>query len=67
MSIENVTGVDYVRLYHALKNLADSERDPRTGQNMRISAAYRVEAVPAFLLPAAPIHDARTVAQSRSR
>jgi hypothetical protein len=67
VSIENVTGVDYVGLYHALKNLADAEPDPKTGQNMRISAAYRVEAVPAFLLPAARIQTARAIDQSRSR
>jgi hypothetical protein len=67
VSIENVTGVDYVGLYHALKNLADAEPDPKTGQNMRISAAYRVEAVRAFLLPAARIQAARAIDQSRSR
>jgi hypothetical protein len=49
--IEDVTGMDYVGLYHALKKLADSDPDPKTGRNTRISAAYRVEAVPAFVVP----------------
>jgi hypothetical protein len=50
--IEDVTGMDYVGLYHALKKLADADPAPGTGQNTRISAAYRVEAVPAFVVPA---------------
>lgn len=50
--IEDVTGMDYVGLYHALKKLADADPAPGPGQNTRISAAYRVEAVPAFVVPA---------------
>jgi hypothetical protein len=44
--------MDYVGLYHALKKLADADPAPGPGQNTRISAAYRVEAVPAFVVPA---------------
>jgi hypothetical protein len=35
--------------YHALKKLADADPDPATGQNRKISATFRWEAVPAFL------------------
>lgn len=35
--------------YHALKKMADADPDPVTGQNRKISATFRFEAVPAFL------------------
>ena len=35
--------------YHALKKMADADPDPATGQNRKISATFRFEAVPAFL------------------
>ncbi len=43
-------GTDHVALYHTLKRMADAEPDPETGQNTAISATYRIEAVPAFLV-----------------
>jgi hypothetical protein len=35
--------------YHALKKVADADPDPVTGQNRKISATFRWEAVPAYL------------------
>ncbi len=40
---------DAVQLYHLMKRYADADPDPVTGQNMSISAAYYIEAVPAFV------------------
>ena len=40
-------------LYWALKKMADSDPDPKTGQNRYISATWRMEAVPAYLANAA--------------
>jgi hypothetical protein len=44
-------GVDAPALYYALRKTADADPDPKTGENRAISAAYRIEAVPAFALP----------------
>ena len=46
-----VTG-DIPGLYYLLKRFADAEPDPVTGQNGSISSTYRIEAVPAFVVPA---------------
>jgi hypothetical protein len=43
-------GVDAPALYYALRKCADADPDPATGENRAISAAYRIEAVPAFVL-----------------
>ena len=51
-TVESCCGVDMPGLYHQLKRLADAYPDPNTGQNMYISATYRIEAVPALLVPA---------------
>jgi hypothetical protein len=40
---------DPVAFYWNLQKLADADPDPVTGQNRRISTAWRMEAVPAFL------------------
>ncbi|HTT05447.1 MAG TPA: hypothetical protein VMF64_09165 [Steroidobacteraceae bacterium] len=45
-------GVDIPGLYWALRNLADADPDPRTGQNQSISTAWAIEAVPAFIVTA---------------
>jgi hypothetical protein len=46
---------DGVALYYALKRNADGMTDPRTGQNMGISTAYRITAAPAYVVdPAKP-------------
>ena len=47
--------------YYLLKKAADAEPDPKTGQNMAISAAYHIEAVPVFAVPATD--EARRVSQ----
>lgn len=39
-------------LYWAMKKAADADPDPVTGQNMSISTAYRITAVPAFVVDA---------------
>ncbi|HEX3848878.1 MAG TPA: hypothetical protein VHV81_15955, partial [Steroidobacteraceae bacterium] len=42
-------GVDTPALYYALRRDADAYPDPVTGNNTAISAAYMIEAVPAFV------------------
>ncbi len=41
-------GADSIGLYHALKKFADSDPDPKTGQNRYISGTFRMEALPAY-------------------
>ena len=48
---ESNLGVDMPSMYKALRDYADADPDPITGKNTSISVAYRVEAVPAFILP----------------
>ena len=40
-------------MYPLLRRLADANPDPKTGNNRDISVAYRLDAVPAFVIPAA--------------
>jgi hypothetical protein len=40
---------DSIGIYYALKEMADFDPDPKTGQNRYISGTFRMEAVPAFL------------------
>jgi hypothetical protein len=49
---EDTAQVDLPGVYYAMKRLADAVPDPATGQNTAISAAYWMEAVPAFLTTA---------------
>jgi len=46
-----VTG-DIPGTYHLLRRLADGDPDPETAQNRAISVAYRLDAVPAFIISA---------------
>lgn len=48
---ENSLSTDMPGLYYALKRMADYDPDPHTGENRAISGTYRMEMVPAFLLP----------------
>ncbi len=48
-SANEQSGNDGPGIYYALKRLADADPDPDTGQNRRISAAYHLQAMPAFL------------------
>ena len=48
---ESAMAIDVPALYYALKRNADAYPDPATGQNMYISAAYSVDAIPAILVP----------------
>jgi hypothetical protein len=41
-------------IYYLLKNHADAEPDPKTGQNMSISTSYHIKAVPVFAVPQEP-------------
>ena len=52
LNAETFRGMDMVGLYHALARLADSDPDPATGQNRRISTAWSMELVPTFTIPA---------------
>lgn len=47
---ETNQGIDLPTFYYQLERYADGDPDPKTGKNRRISAAYRVRAVPAFVL-----------------
>ena len=46
---EETGQVDLPGVYYAMKRYADGDPDPATGQNRAISAAYYLEAAPAFL------------------
>jgi hypothetical protein len=48
---EAQVGTPMVGLYYNFKKLADADPDPKTGQNMSISIAFRLEAVPAIVVP----------------
>ena len=48
---ESAMAIDLPALYYSLKRNADAYPDPATGQNMYISAAYSVDAIPAILVP----------------
>lgn len=50
---EYAASIDVPAVYYALKKNADGDPDPKTGENRRISSAYRLELVPAFAVPAA--------------
>lgn len=43
-------GIDAPALFYALRRYADAYPDPRTHRNTAISAAYMIEAVPAFIV-----------------
>lgn len=47
---ETLRGIDLPSFYYALERYADADPDPATGKNRRISVAYRLRAVPAFVL-----------------
>ena len=51
-------GVDTPALYYALRRNADAYPDPETGENTAISAAYMIEAVPAFIVRLDEVKDA---------
>jgi hypothetical protein len=47
---------DHIGLYYALRRNADGMADPATGEKMGISTAYRLKAVPAFVIdPEKPV------------
>jgi hypothetical protein len=53
---ETVYHQNSLGMYYAIKRLADNRPDPKTGQNMFISTAYRFVGRPAFVLdPAQPM------------
>lgn len=45
------SSLDVPGAYYALRKHADADPDPATGQNTRISSTFRIEAVPAHVLP----------------
>jgi hypothetical protein len=47
---ETLQGIDMPSFYYALERHADGDPDPVTGKNRKISTAYRIRAVPAFVL-----------------
>ena len=53
---ETYTHQNQIAAYYALKRNADGLPDPKTGQNMGISAAFRVTATPAYVVdPKTPV------------
>jgi hypothetical protein len=52
LAAENMVINDIPADWYLLKKMADADPDPVTGQNRAISAAYRIEAVPVFAVPA---------------
>lgn len=59
---ENLWHMSMPAFYYALKRNADGLPDAKTGQNRAISAAYRIDAIPAFVIApdsAAPVRVAR--------
>jgi hypothetical protein len=47
---ETLQGIDLPSFYYALERHADWDPDPATGKNREISTAYRIRAVPAYVL-----------------
>ncbi len=47
---ESMVGLNLPGIYYAMRRLADAEPDPKTGQNMSISTAYRFDGVPALVV-----------------
>lgn len=47
---EMLQGLDLPSFYFSLQRNADWDPDPETGENRRISVAYRLRAVPAFVM-----------------
>ncbi|HLG86886.1 MAG TPA: hypothetical protein VKZ79_06780 [Alphaproteobacteria bacterium] len=47
---EGNLGIDAPGVFYALRRFADAYPDPATGQNTAISAAYAIEAIPAFVV-----------------
>lgn len=58
---EAVVSLDVPGIYYALKRMADAYPDPKTGENMAISTAYTIEALPAFI-----VHDEKTAAAAQA-
>ena len=58
---------DAVALYYAVKRNADGMTDPKTGQNMGISMAYRIEAVPAHVVDPVKPAEVRVLQQEEPR
>jgi hypothetical protein len=52
IALECCAALDFVGVYYTLRRLADGYPDPQTGRNTAISTAYRIDAVPAFVVPA---------------
>jgi hypothetical protein len=55
-TIETRDHHNLIGMYYALKRNADGMPDPKTGRNMGISIAYRIKAVPAYVIdPETPV------------
>ena len=48
--VDATNNVDLPGFYYALKNAADYDPDPKTGENRMISSTWVMEAVPAFVI-----------------
>jgi len=52
-NFEFMAGTNVPALYYALRDGADASPDPKTGQNMEISTAWRIEGIHAFITESA--------------
>ncbi len=48
--VDATNNIDLPGFYYALKNAADADPDPKTGENRMISSTWLLEAVPAFVI-----------------
>jgi hypothetical protein len=66
-TIETRDHHDVIGMYYALKRNADGMPDPKTGEKMGISIAYRVKAVPAYVVdPEGPLSAGLLAADKRA-
>jgi hypothetical protein len=64
---ETNLSIDMPGAFYALKKMADAYPDPKTGQNTMISAGYRIEAIPAYIVRSTTTHVSQADDASRSK
>lgn len=62
---ETMQGIDVPGVYYVAKRMADAEPDPKTGENTRISTAWRIQAVPAYVAKEQPVVRSLRAAETR--
>jgi hypothetical protein len=64
---ETNLSIDMPGAFYALRRMADAYPDPKTGQNTMISAGYRIEAIPAYIVHSTTTHVSQADGASRSK